>query len=41
MISNDIGGKATYISFLLTQKHEEPISKEINAFMEDFEKEKQ
>ena len=33
--------EAKLISFLLTQKPEEPINKEINDFMEDFEKKKQ
>ena len=36
--SNPKGELTSNISFLLTQKHEEPINKEINAFMEDFEK---
>ena len=33
--------EAKLISFLSTQKPEEPINKEINDFMEDFEKKKQ
>ena len=41
LISNNVWGKAKLISFLITQKHEESINKEINDFMEDFEKKKQ